>query len=143
VLNGRLALFDVDDTESLAARALADQLRSMGASLREHERDDALAYLIATVWEASLKYDPERFLSFSTFAYQLSRRRTIDWFRGRFGRTRWSLSNGYEHDRERPDIYPLEAALDGELEGALGGGQGHFADDRSPDLLGVLTDRSR
>jgi excisionase family DNA binding protein len=66
VLNGALALFDVDATESLAARALADQLRSMGASLREHEREDALAFLVATVWEASLKYDRERCSSFET-----------------------------------------------------------------------------
>jgi integrase len=47
----------------------------MGATLRHHDHEDALSYVIAAVWQASLKYDPERSISFSTFAYQLSRRR--------------------------------------------------------------------
>lgn len=49
VLNGRLALFDVDDTEGLAARALSDQLRTMGARLSEHEHEAALAFLVAAL----------------------------------------------------------------------------------------------
>jgi DNA-directed RNA polymerase specialized sigma24 family protein len=105
VLNGRLELQGVD-VEALAARALGDQLGTMGATLRHDDHEDALSYVIAAVWQASLKYDPERSISFSTFAYQLSRRRTIDWFRGRYGRTRWTFGDGYQYDRERPNIYP-------------------------------------
>jgi integrase len=74
VLNGRLELQGVD-VEALAARALGDQLGTMGATLRHDDHEDALSYVIAAVWQASLKYDPERSISFSTFAYQLSRRR--------------------------------------------------------------------
>jgi DNA-directed RNA polymerase specialized sigma24 family protein len=119
VLNGRLALFDVDDTEKLAARALADQLRSMGASLREHERDDALAYLIATLWEASLKYDRTRCSSFGRYAYQLSRRRTVDFIRQR-GRTRWQFKDRV-HERPATELVSLDDPGRSELDGALAG----------------------
>jgi hypothetical protein len=66
VLNGKLALFDVRDTEGLASKALDDQLRSMGARLGELEHEDALAYLVGTVWEASTRFDPQRSVASST-----------------------------------------------------------------------------
>jgi DNA-directed RNA polymerase specialized sigma24 family protein len=123
VLNGRLALFDVLDVELLANRALDDQLRSMSAELNELDREDALAFLIEKVWDASRRFDPERGWSFSTYGYRLCRRRTIDWYRRHYGRTRWTFSSGYEYERERPTVLSLEASADsggGELDGAFG-----------------------
>jgi hypothetical protein len=68
VLKGRLALFDVRDTERLVSKALEDQLRGMGAALSEHDREDALAYLVATVWEASRRFEPSRSKCFEHYA---------------------------------------------------------------------------
>jgi hypothetical protein len=118
VLNGRLALFDVSDIERLAARALADQLRNMGSRLREHDQEDALAFLVVTIWEASLKYDPARCSSFSRYAYQLSRRRTVDYLRARFGRTRWQRKDRL-HERTTPELVSLDGPGGSELDGAL------------------------
>jgi DNA-directed RNA polymerase specialized sigma24 family protein len=133
VLNGTLALFDVRDTEALAARALEDQLRGMSIHLGEHDHEDALAYLVATVWEVSRSFDPGRSRSFEHYAYSICRRRAIDWFRSRY-RTRWSFSPSAQHtyagstyERQRPDLLSFDDQRSaGELDGALSGGTGEF-----------------
>jgi DNA-directed RNA polymerase specialized sigma24 family protein len=144
VLNGTLALFDVRDTEALAAKALDDQLRGMGAVLREHEREDALAFLIATIWEVSLSYDPRRSKCFEHFAYSICRRRAIDWIRKHRGRTRWQWSPTAKHthageiiERERPDILSLDGPERSELEALESRGEIELADSRA-DLCRVL-----
>ena len=119
VLNETLALHDVQDVERFANRIAHDAL---GASLRAHERDDLIAYLVAELWRASLSYDSARASSFSTHAYQLGRRRVIDWLRQERGRTRWKFSSG-QHERERPDILSLDAPDGDQLAGPLAGGE--------------------
>lgn len=88
MLQGHLALHDVTDVEKLAARALTDALRTMRATLNPTDHEDALAYLIATAWELSLRYDPNRGWSFSKLAYRTLRLRVPDWYRQRFTDTR-------------------------------------------------------
>jgi hypothetical protein len=139
VLSGKLALHDVDDVEALAARALGDQLRSMGAHLSGHEHEDAITFLVEVVWETSLRFDPERCSSFSKFSYQLCRRRTIDFIRAKNGRTRWQFADS-THERQRPNVLSLDAddpggrGLDGlERSGMLDPGGGG-----NPDLARAL-----
>lgn len=88
MLQGHLALHDVTDVEKLAARALTDALRTMRATLNPTDHEDALAYLIATAWELSLRYDPNRGWSFSKLAYRTLRLRVVDWYRDRYWDTR-------------------------------------------------------
>jgi Sigma-70 region 2 len=52
--------------------------------LREHDHEDAVAYLIQTCWQLSQRYDPERGWSFSKWAYNILRLRVVDWYRQRF-----------------------------------------------------------
>jgi DNA-directed RNA polymerase specialized sigma24 family protein len=129
VLNGRLALFDVDDTERLAAVALAAQLRRMGAHLREDDQEDALAFLVATIWEASLRYDPAHCSSFSRYAYQIARRRTVDFIRLRNGRTRWQ-SKDRLHERASPELVSLDGPGGSELASPVGASPFELADSR-------------
>jgi len=133
LLNGRLALYDVEDAERLAARALSDQLRSTGARLSHHDNEDALAYLLVVCWEASIKFDPERSPSFGGYAYGLCRRRTVDWLRQRHGRTKWTFGPNAKHthaggvyERTRPELISFDDPDRSELASTLPGGEGDF-----------------
>ena len=85
LLQGVLQIRDVLNVEKLAARALNDELRRIRATLNGQEFEDALAYLVAVVWESSVKYDPRRSSSFSQYAYRICRLRLTDWYRARYG----------------------------------------------------------
>jgi hypothetical protein len=52
--------------------------------LREHDHEDAVAYLVQTCWQRSQRYDSERGWSFSKWAYNILRLRVVDWYRQRF-----------------------------------------------------------
>jgi len=80
------ALHDIDDVERFCDRLLADYLRRRGAHLREHDREDAVSYLVATCWELSQTYDRSRNTSFSKHAYTILVKRVTDFYRQRFGR---------------------------------------------------------
>ena len=142
MLSRALALHDVDDIERLVARALADQLRSMGARLSGHDHEDALAYLIGVTWEASLRYDPERCSSFSRFSYQLCRRRTIDFIRAKNGRTRWKFADSL-YERERPRIVSLDGPDGRGLDESERSGMLDLSSRGDPDLARAITRGSR
>jgi DNA-directed RNA polymerase specialized sigma24 family protein len=128
LLSRPLLLYDVRDVEALCT-SIVQRSR---LSLDHHDREDLTAYLIATCWELSLRYEPGR-TSFSTWATTTLRLRVIDWNRARNGRTRWQFS-GHTYERERPRLVPLDA----ELVDTLPTGTGDPALDSDPDLGGIL-----
>lgn len=113
LLSSPLALHDVRDAEALARSALRDHLRqgatrgeSRPSRLSDEDFEDALSFLIGVAWDASRFYGPEarmpRIVSekpFSHLCYWLMRRRVVDWYRQRFGSTRY---------RPRPELVALE-----------------------------------
>lgn len=105
-MQGPFQLHDVHDVEGLCQSILNRVLRSWGARLNREDSEDALAYLIATAWRLSLRYDCTRSqISFSTYASRILERRVVDWYRSspRFADTRY---------RERPTELSLEALQD-------------------------------
>ncbi len=138
LLQGILQLHDVGDTEALAAKALTDQLRATRATLSGQEREDAVSYLIGVAWEASLSYDPSLSPSFSQFAYRRCRLRTVDWYRCRFGDTRF----GGQEKRDFLDQLSLDAPARGADDdfagGTLGEGLAARPDDREGDSVSGL-----
>jgi DNA-directed RNA polymerase specialized sigma24 family protein len=133
-------LHDVEDVEALACKALDDTLRKGGAYLRPDQRDDCLAFLLATAWELSERWEPGRGgVSFATYCYRTLRLRVVDWHRQEYGRTRWKFAHG-THVRDRPDVLSLDADHPGRdrLDASLSSREGDLADDRSPDLTRML-----
>jgi DNA-directed RNA polymerase specialized sigma24 family protein len=128
LLSRPLPLFDVRNVEALCT-SIVQRSR---LSLDHHDREDLTAYLIATCWELSLRYEPGK-TSFSTWATTTLKLRTIDWNRKRNGRTRWQFS-GHTYERERPQF----VSLDAELVDTLAAGAGDPALDSETDLAGVL-----
>jgi DNA-directed RNA polymerase specialized sigma24 family protein len=130
----KLALHDVDDAFALCSRVVS----LSGLSLRWHEREDLVAYLVSECWALSLRYEPGG-IRFSTWATGTLRRRVVDWQRQRNGRTRWQFA-GRVYERERPDLVPLD---DGGLDVAVGRGGLDDGADLLPDRLRLLRARSR
>ena len=132
LLSRPLRLHDVADVEALMARAI--ERSGHTGTLRPHQRDDLLTYLVEVAWELSLRWEPDRGgPNFGVFAYVTGQRRIIDWFRAEFGRSRWQWA-GHSYERERPDL----VLLDDGLVDALPAGTGDPALDSSPDLRGLL-----
>jgi hypothetical protein len=121
-----------------------DRLRAWGARLREFDYEDLVSYLIGVCWELSLRYDPakDKNPNFGAYAARILTLRVADWYRQRFGDRRHG---------DRPIVLSLDApARLGDYEGdgatggrdrlveTLAGSAGDPAEDRSPDLVGVL-----
>lgn len=90
LLASPLALYDVDDVEGYCYRVLERRLRRFQARLTADDREDALAFLISTAWELSKRYDPT-IGTFSGYLSSLLDLRLADWFRRRFGDSRYGL----------------------------------------------------
>ncbi|MDQ2983520.1 MAG: sigma-70 family RNA polymerase sigma factor [Actinomycetota bacterium] len=98
MLGGTLQLHDVRDAERLA-RSVIGKYERQGAArgergrcyIREADRDDAVAFLVAEVWRAAKRFDAARFggRPFSAFAVQVAHRRLIDWLRLTYGSSRY------------------------------------------------------
>ena len=140
MLNGRLALEDVADVEGFCAALLDEQLHRLGAHLRPHDREDALAYLVSEAWRLSVRYDASVGQSFSKYAHSTLTLRVTDWYRGRFGRSRWTFSNGKSFERRRPELASLDELRDeaGELGDGLVARTRDFEDGRDPALSRLL-----
>jgi hypothetical protein len=111
VLNGKLRLHDIEDTEARCIRII----QQSGLELGFHEREDLLAWLVETAWELSLKWDPparNKHKNFSGWATLILKRRVIDWDRAKY-RTKWQF---YDRTYERPRavLVSLDAGSDGE-----------------------------
>jgi DNA-directed RNA polymerase specialized sigma24 family protein len=128
MLAGKLPLHDVRDVGALAARVVS----TSRLKLNWHEREDLEAYLIATAWELSTRYEPGA-VSFSTWATTTLKLRTIDWYRACRGRTVWKFADT-THERARPELVSLDAGL----VDTLASGAGDPADDRGTDLAWLV-----
>jgi DNA-directed RNA polymerase specialized sigma24 family protein len=84
LLNGRLRLGEIENTEAFARTVLDERLRRWGAFLNRTKYDDALSFLIAETWQLYERYDPARGTRFSTYAYRILWRRVASWYRQRF-----------------------------------------------------------
>jgi DNA-directed RNA polymerase specialized sigma24 family protein len=133
LLAGKLTLHDVRDVGALAARVAS----TSRLKLSWHEREDLEAYLIATAWELSTRYEPGA-ISFSTWATTTLKLRTIDWYRACRGRTVWKFADT-THERARPELVSLDERTG--LGDTLPSRAGDPADDRSTDLAWLLNYR--
>jgi DNA-directed RNA polymerase specialized sigma24 family protein len=130
-----LQLHDIDDAERFVGAIVS---RS-GFSLSFHDREALGEYLLVECWQLSLRYQAGG-ISFSTWAGNTLRRRSVDWVRQRNGRTVWRFGDGRVHARQLPSFVPLDG-----LDDALGAGSGDPADSGDSDLGRVATtgDRQR
>jgi hypothetical protein len=110
LLHGPYALHDVDDVEGFCERILGEQLRILGARLRFHDQEDALAFLLSVAWRLSVRYDPSVGQSFSTYARRQLKLRVVDWLRTKLGRTRWSQSDRGRVERPRRELLSLDGS---------------------------------
>jgi hypothetical protein len=146
-LAGTLSLGDgpgrIEDVEALVRKVVDDRLRMWGARLNQIDHEDLVSYLIGVCWELSGRYDPakDRNPNFATYAARILTLRVADWYRQRFGDTRHG---------ERPIVLSLDAPATlssgdgdeedgrGRLVDSLPSREGDPADDRTPDLVGIL-----
>jgi DNA-directed RNA polymerase specialized sigma24 family protein len=126
VLQGKLVLHDLRDTEALAMRIV----ERSGFVLSYAEREELATYLIEVAWEISTVWRPGA-ASFSTYATTTLRRRAIDWKRQKSGRTTWRFKDRV-HIRELPQLVSLDAdeAERDRLEQTLAADGGDSAADR-------------
>lgn len=111
MLNGKLALHDIQDVEAFTATILQRNRRT--TATEDHE--DIHAWLIETCWELSLIYRPDNAtVRFSTYARTTLTYRLTDYIRTRNGRTRWQFKDR-TYERPRPTLISLD---DPELEHA-------------------------
>ncbi len=139
MLHGRLECHGVD-VEKLAQKTVGNWLRNKQAHLEQADRDDLVAYLTSEIWRFSLNFDPELAnVSFSTHAFRLANARVVDWYRLRFGRTRWSFGDGSSYTRERPVPLSLNVATPegGSLADDLAARAGDSEEDRSTVVEGL------
>ena len=134
-LNGRLALKDVQDVEGLSRKILDVQLRRTHAHLSPLDFDDALAFVIATIYELSLRWSPDYGLTFSTYCWRIGQLRVVDWYRRRFGDSRF----GGDVAKSVAQPLSLDAPIrgtnddDGAAASSLGAALGARPDDRAGD----------
>jgi DNA-directed RNA polymerase specialized sigma24 family protein len=130
-----LQLHDIDDAE----RFVGAIVTRSGLALNFHDAEDLSEYLLVECWQLSLHYQAGG-ISFSTWAGNTLRRRSVDWIRQRRGRTIWRFGDGRVHERQLPSFVPFDG-----LDDALGAGSGDPADSGDSDLGRVATtgDRQR
>lgn len=144
LLSRRWSLLDVDDVEALAWRVLATSGQVTG--LQPHQRDDLCTHVITTIWEASLRFDPNRNVSFSTYAYVIGQRSIVSWFRSTsngFGRTRWKFGDGRIHERARPEFVSLDTTNIDPVGALEPGSDQDDAEDRLATESGLYSTRSQ
>ena len=129
MLTRRYRVKDIEDVEGFCQRII----QQSGLDLTHHDREDLLAFLVATTWELSLDYQEGVYRKgFAFYAGAHLKRRLVDWNRKRFGRTRWQF-----RDRvyERP--VPTFVALDDQHGTTQHGSQVDADTDSLQDLLGL------
>lgn len=150
------------DAEKLAAAALHKHLRRSRSTLREHQFEEALAYLIEQLWEASRNWDPAYGISFSTWAtrYKLNGF-IVEWYRRTFYDARDQSTDpsrssvavrrelafagsihAVDHDEPEPSLIAPEREQ-GELEFVVGALTGNAASGGPGTLAGILGQRDR
>jgi hypothetical protein len=145
----------IEDVEALVNKVISDRLRKWPRgrnTLNEHQRDDLVSYLVAEAWHLERRYDPKKDKSpnFPAYVAHILNLRIVDWFRQAFTDTRHG---------EKPVVLSLDAPakLDGggasageaadagadRLVDTLAASTGDPAEDRSPDLVGILNGGNR
>ena len=104
LLGTPLELHDVKDTEALCRSVLDRVLRSWGARLRSDDYDDAVTFLIDHAWRLSTRYQQHPTMRFSTYCSRILERRIVDWYRSKFGDSRYRNT--------RPIVLSLEKLLE-------------------------------
>jgi hypothetical protein len=150
LLSSRLSLFDVNDVEALCG----SEIRRSSLNLSPQDWEELLVYLIESVWEASLRFEPGLIRSKSTvnpeadgqgfgcWARLTLRRRITDWQRAKLGRTVWKFKDRI-YERQLPSFVPFDNELVDSLGAAFGTSGGDDAPDRHADGAGLLGDRDR
>ena len=98
MLNGKLALHDIRDTEAFTAQIIHHSTHPYNEDLHAH--------LIALTWELSTRYNPDQGSRFSAWARLTCQRRLIDHTRKEHGDHR------YHSGRNRPILVPLHTITD-------------------------------
>ena len=131
-----LQLHDIDGAERFCSAIVS---RS-GLQLSFHDAEDLNEYLLVECWQLSLRYQAGG-ISFSTWAGNTLRRRSVDWIRKQNGRTVWKFKDRV-HERPRPVL--LSLSMDGpdgdRLRSTLDQGAGDPAADCDPDRERLLGD---
>jgi hypothetical protein len=142
LLNSRLRLHDIDDTEAFAVRLV----RRYATDLGQDDFEELIVYLVEVAWELSLRYQPGKSANgFSAGAGTILARRIIDWRRSKFGRTRWVFA-GRIHERAQPSIVSLDELDDAgrdRLGSTLATGSGDSTPDWDAISGGLFGDRDR
>lgn len=99
-----LRLHDIENAQAFVQRVLDRRLNEWSARLEPDQKEDAFSYLLMTAWQLSEVYDPNRRLSFSTYCHRILRLRLADWYRDRFGDSRYGDG--------RPEEISLEQMAD-------------------------------
>jgi hypothetical protein len=131
----RFQLHDLDDAYGLAASIVRR------SSIPRQDHEDAIAYLVETVWKLSLGYEPRQAASrFGLYARRLLALRLVDGQRQRYGRTRqWRGDRGLVECPRRQHDLSLDGG-DGRLAAALATSDSDPATDCDPDLVRLLRD---
>jgi DNA-directed RNA polymerase specialized sigma24 family protein len=134
-----LQLHDIDDAERFVGAIVS---RS-GLKLSFHDREELGEYLLVECWQLSLRYQAGG-ISFSTWAGNTLRRRSVDWIRQRNGRTIWRFGDGRVHERPRPELVSFDDDAERDrLAGALAEGDGYRETDRDEGLGWLYAERDR
>jgi DNA-directed RNA polymerase specialized sigma24 family protein len=134
-----LQLHDIDDAERFVGAIVS---RS-GFSLSFHDAEDLGEYLLVECWQLSLRYQAGG-ISFSTWAGNTLRRRSVDWIRQQNGRTIWRFGDGRVHERPRRELVSFDDDAERDrMDLALGTESGDPAADCDPDRQRLLGDGSR
>lgn len=134
LLAHRLDLGNLIDVEAFCARIVARQLASVGGYLEPADREDAVAYLIGEAWILWSRFDESKGATFWTYSSPVLRRRMVDWYRSRFGRS----SNA-----PRPRIVSTDELEQAELERAIRGRAADDPADSYTDLSRMLAGAGR
>jgi hypothetical protein len=134
-------LLDIDDAEKFVGVVV----RRSGFTLSYHDEEDLTAYLLETVWSLSERYDGSQGSRFSAWARFTLQRRTIDWYRARFGRTVFKFADRVNKQPARPRPLSLDIINPDhdQLGDALTAGAGDRTPDWDSDLGGLFADRDR
>jgi DNA-directed RNA polymerase specialized sigma24 family protein len=103
LLNAKYSLLGIADVEAFTGRIV----ERSGLQLSVTDREELHVYLIEECWLLSRRYDGSRGSRFSAWARATLRLRCIDWQRSRWGRTRWTFSDGSGYERELPQLVSL------------------------------------
>jgi len=148
MLQGVLLLHGVD-AERMCGQVVTRFQRRSQAALPAAEVEDLMAFLLATIWELSERFEPAKDRrgvdGFASYAGRILDRRVTDWHRSRF------LDGRYATEDERRNFVnalsldsPAEAGGD-PLGATLPDGRSDFENGRAPACGGLLMagDQSR